>query len=304
VRKEAYNASYDRVTSELGKQAGVCVEPCYWGHLGSELHAGGASIPAYDSARGLADFDGQAATDEDYGVALWRVLYDDPLYELRVLALRGSAISELAPGQLSPGSELARLARRSAISARLKPLLVGGGVDRVSDDARLAITPPPAYRNALDGAPPALSDYRAAIARAFIAEAAAHVAQTGVLPAIALDAYLRDELEQALIAELGGSERSIGGWVRQHIGGMVFRMGSRYVQRRRGALTDAAYPATGDILLYQARGQAIRSFIKERIAQAAPPRVVLAHSLGGIASVDLLVEDPAEVQLLVTVGSQ
>jgi pimeloyl-ACP methyl ester carboxylesterase len=60
-----------------------------------------------------------------------------------------------------------------------------------------------------------------------------------------------------------------------------------------------------DILLYQSRGDRIRSFIQETIQQAEPPVVLLAHSLGGIACVDLLVKQPlSQVALLVTVGSQ
>ena len=97
VRKDAYNESF-KVVSELGKLRGVSVKPCYWGHLGSDLRAGGASIPKYDSTRALEDSDGATVTDEEYIVALWGVLYEDPLYELRVLAVR---MAEVRQGRLS-----------------------------------------------------------------------------------------------------------------------------------------------------------------------------------------------------------
>jgi hypothetical protein len=60
-----------------------------------------------------------------------------------------------------------------------------------------------------------------------------------------------------------------------------------------------------DILLYQTRGGQIRDFIQQQIEQAEPPVVLLAHSLGGIACVDLLVEQSLpQVALLITAGSQ
>ena len=51
VREQAYKDSFKRVASEIGKLGSISVEPCYWGHFGSKLHAGGASIPKYDSTR-------------------------------------------------------------------------------------------------------------------------------------------------------------------------------------------------------------------------------------------------------------
>ncbi|MEG2902552.1 MAG: alpha/beta fold hydrolase, partial [Massilia sp.] len=69
---------------------------------------------------------------------------------------------------------------------------------------------------------------------------------------------------------------------------------------------DSAFPAAGDILLYQARGQGIRDFIGRRIDQLkAKEVIILAHSLGGIACVELLAQHtPGHVKRLVTFGSQ
>jgi pimeloyl-ACP methyl ester carboxylesterase len=84
----------------------------------------------------------------------------------------------------------------------------------------------------------------------------------------------------------------------------MLKRGVNYAQRHRGAISDAAYPFAGDILLYQGRGDQIRGVIREAIHRAVPPVVLLAHSLGGIASVDLLALEPLPVDLLITVGSQ
>ena len=75
---------------------------------------------------------------------------------------------------------------------------------------------------------------------------------------------------------------------------------------RRGAAMDGTSPVCGDILLYQCRGQQIQALIRRRIEEVAPPVIVVAHSLGGVAAVDLLVGEKLDdrVRMLVTVGSQ
>ena len=304
VRQQAYDESFGMVASALRKRAKVSVKRCYWGHLGSALRAGGASVPEYDATRAVEDTDASTVTDEEYLVALWGILYEDPLYELRVLAVRGGGGSDWAPGQLSPGAALAQKGQVFDVTPELRSLLERGGISEEFEPTRLAVTSSTAYRVALDEAPSALGDYRAAVARALIAEAVLRVKQSGKLPPVALDARLRDETERALIQSLGGEERSIGGWVKEQFCGLAFRLGTPYVERRRGAITDAAYPAAGDILLYQARGKEIRNFIRQQVADTSGPRVILAHSLGGIACVDLLAGEPLDIQLLVTVGSQ
>jgi hypothetical protein len=303
VREEAYEESFGKVASALGRLAGMSLKRCYWGHLGSELRAGGASVPEYDSTRAL-DSDAAAVTDDEYLVALWGILYEDPLYELRVLAVRGGEASDWVPGQLSPGAALAQRGQVFEITPGPRSLLERGGIFQEFERARLTVTSSDPYSVALAAAPSALGDYRAAIARALIAEAALRVKRMGGSASVARDARLRDETEQALIEALGGKDRSIGGWVKQQFCGLVFRLGTPYVERRRGAITDAAYPAAGDVLLYQARGKEIRNFIRQQITDTSGPRVIVAHSLGGIACVDLLVAEPLNIQLLVTVGSQ
>jgi hypothetical protein len=305
VRKDAFEISFTKIAAELSKRPNVSAKPCYWGHLGSELHAGGVSIPEYDTTRALGEDDGVLATSgEEYEVALWGILYEDPLYELRVLAVRQETTQQCITGQLQPGAVLAQRAESFEVPTALGQLLRDGGIDKQFDSARQSVTSSEPYRVALETASNGLAEYRAAIGRAFIAKAAALVEQGGFPARVTLDAQLRGAIERALIEVLGGEERSLRGWVKEQLGGLVLRVGTRQGVRRRGAITDAAHPATGDILLYQARGQQIQDFIRQQIVNAPKPRVLLAHSLGGIACVDLLVAEPLEVQLLVTVGSQ
>jgi pimeloyl-ACP methyl ester carboxylesterase len=80
---------------------------------------------------------------------------------------------------------------------------------------------------------------------------------------------------------------------------------TRYLTRKRGAISDQASPSAGDVLLYEVHGDRIRRFIADAIANAPGPVTLLTHSLGGIACVDLLASTPQEkVTGLITVGSQ
>ncbi len=58
-------------------------------------------------------------------------------------------------------------------------------------------------------------------------------------------------------------------------------------------------------MAHLSRGQALRDEIAARVDRARPPVVLVGHSLGGIACLDLLVQRALpEVELLLTVGSQ
>jgi pimeloyl-ACP methyl ester carboxylesterase len=116
----------------------------------------------------------------------------------------------------------------------------------------------------------------------------------------------RDDLVRLLNDELGGVEKGlVPDWVKARFKGMALRWATDKARRERDVLFNAAYPAAGDILLYQSDGQAIRDFIGARIDACEGDVVVMAHSLGGIACVDLLVQQPRpRVKALVTFGSQ
>ncbi|WP_194909179.1 hypothetical protein [Catenulispora rubra] len=82
--------------------------------------------------------------------------------------------------------------------------------------------------------------------------------------------------------------------------------GSWRLHSKRGEIGEKSASLIGDILWYQVRGDAIRTCIAETVATAEPPVVVLAHSLGGVACVDLFAQDDYRdvVSALITVGSQ
>ncbi len=118
VREEGYLHSLQRVRRQLADRQNLDIHPCYWGALGAELHRGGASIPSYEKP---------PDDDRDREVALWGLLYEDPLYELRLLALRqGERRGGLG---ISPGLKLAQTAKELEPDARLVEKLRRAGLE-------------------------------------------------------------------------------------------------------------------------------------------------------------------------------
>ncbi|MDY6992003.1 MAG: hypothetical protein SVR94_05275 [Pseudomonadota bacterium] len=307
VREESYEQSFAQIQEELVKrQSGLSVLPCYWGQLGAQLNAEGASIPEYNTTRSISD---QAMTDEDYLISLWGVLYRDPLYEFRLLSLRMGELTEVPLGQRPPGEQLKKsvnkLPRVSEMRgdwSKLQNKLIQGGIDSVFDEACQEIINAPPFRQAINIAPQELDEYRLATARAIVAQAIYAREEERGLPIIATDARLRDEVVELLSTTLGNSNRGI------IIKGYLFLNAcvvTPYAKRKRGALTDEYGAFVGDILLYQTKGEEIRAFIHKTIQATQEPVILLAHSLGGIMSVDFLIkENLPQVKLLITAGSQ
>jgi hypothetical protein len=306
VREPAYGVAFDQFAERLaGIRPEHAVAQCYWGGPhGSRLNAGGASIPSGDSHRGLDDAL-LPTTDEDAEVALWGLLERDPLFELRLLSASGGAMEELPPNAVPPGREKAAAVRRLPTSAAVMSLAatarLGGVLPAAMEGVLAAATTADALRQeAALGA-----TIRAALARAIVAEAMLRADEElgGTLP---LDGVQRDDLVAAIVAELGGSDRGIGKSLGRFGINAALRLGvTRPVERRRLAITEASAPAAGDVLLYLARGEPIRDFIADAVTAIDGRVVLVAHSLGGIASVELLAtRSLLKVELLVTVGSQ
>jgi hypothetical protein len=309
VREESHAKTLAVIQARVGARADVL--PCYWGDLGSSLGANGRSIPTYDSTRGLESALVDWSDPEDDQGALWERLRWDPFLELRALALKPRRHG-LPPWQQTPGKQLMEEARQLEPEPSLKKLLLEGGIDPlVFGEAQRRVSFSPPFQDALAEAEDDMGDCRGAIARAWIAAAArlvqrATLEETGEMlwPVILLDAGLRDRVESGLLDALGGAERGVGGWLSQALLALASWPVTSRLAHRRGAISDVATPMAGDILLYQARGEAIRARIRDQILAAGGPVVLLAHSLGGVACVDLLATETLPVHQLITVGSQ
>lgn len=314
VRKTAYDETLAEIREQVKGWVGVQAEGCFWGDdYGVKLHAAGASVPTYEATRAVAE---DAAPDPE--LARWTLLHRDSLGELRLLAIAAGPPPAVPVGG-DPGQELLdnvdAFDQPGRITPPLQDLLVDAGLRDVFDDARSLVIAHGACRDALRQATEPFSEYRYAVARAIVAEAVACRRAQGHDPDVALDVALRDALVDQIVAALGHGDRNLV----TRLGGQAWKLaiaigapaasslGTFGASFYRGRLTDASARQIGDILLYQARGEAIRGAIATAIRTATSPVVVLAHSLGGIGAVDLLVQDQeirGKVARLITVGSQ
>ncbi|MFE5622394.1 hypothetical protein ACFQ8S_10055 [Streptomyces virginiae] len=321
VRRERHDRLFALVRERLtARFPGARVDSCYWGdRFGATLGAGGRSVPGLRPAAGAAPDAVDAETAE------WTLLLADPLCELRVLAEAGWAdggqdpygpgdddafampgvrpagagvlalLAGLPPAPPHPGDELGALLHGTGLAAGFPAALTAA-----ADSAEAA--------RAADRATgePQARELATALARAVTA---------GALAAAGADADCtgaeRDRLVELLTTRLGGDARVPGARAAAVLGRLAMRVTTQpLLNAWRGSLTVGATPALGDILRYQSRGHDLREFLHARIAAAPGPTVLIGHSLGGIALVDLLALAAARgeavpgTELLVTVGSQ
>ena len=195
--------------------------------------------------------------------------------------------------------------------------LEGAGINGATfDEARAALLPGRPDGDecwaAVQAATEPLDDYRRALARGLIARAVA--LRPGHDPDLPFDRRSLDEAAPRVADALGGATRDLGAraaWLsrqaRAIASSVVRSVGTFGAARYRGRLTEAAALVIGDILLYQTHGLAIRDDIARAVRTHGPGAILLAHSLGGIAAVDLLAQDTELyplIDLFVTVGSQ
>ena len=323
VRQPAYDATLKKIEQHLkDKDQSYQVHQCYWGEEhGSKLNEGGKSIPTFDTNRSI---DG-SLSEEDYKIGLWNLLYQDPLFELEILSLRESE-SPYIPRQETPGKALEQKIKNFEPSQRLLDQLAEAGINKdVFVQAKENILGDKNYQNAIHQAQQPLGDYRLAIAKALVAQSAIFVSSQDGAQALCFTGQRRDHIVDQIVSEIGGSERGPVDWVKNLLQeklpkfldsaknitvNSVLQIPTSLALRKRGSLSESIAATTGDVILYQARGQGILDFIRHRIQEIkhqepTNPVILLAHSLGGIAAVDLLLEsNPPEIDLLITVGSQ
>src|SRR4051794_13060364 len=105
TRNLALNTSYGHARVELLRRQpeGLTIEACAWGDaVGFRLQGAGASIPDFASTRDAGVL-GLGDADEEAESALWALLYEDPLAELRLLSAAGEEEPETLPGPDAPG---------------------------------------------------------------------------------------------------------------------------------------------------------------------------------------------------------
>ncbi|MFG2277744.1 hypothetical protein ACGFNQ_03525 [Streptomyces asoensis] len=297
VREDSYRTTLETVRSAMtGMRPGVEVRGCFWGReAGAGLALDGVSIPGYTESGG--------GRKEDADVAVWGVLYRDPGYELRLLSLCPAVTSGMGRGQ-SPAQKLFDQLSAYVPAPEVRAAFAERSLSRSLDVAVRTVAESPELRDAASTADEGGYEHRHAFARAVVAATLAEAVERG---ADSVDGIERDALLSLVSADLHTQGRTLAGTVAKAAATPALLALSWHARRRRGALNDDLFqPAVGDILRYQARGHLLRRLIKRTVEHAPGDAVtVIAHSLGGVACVDLMVQEEIErVDQLITVGSQ
>lgn len=301
VREPAYSKNFSIISQKLKERNGnLRFHKCYWGgSLGTTLNAGGLSIPVSDTKKAVE----KDLSNEEYILGLWELLYQDPLIELQILAI-SSRENETVFG-VKPGNDLDNKVRALIPSSNLQEMLANAGIEEFFRQAQTIIVNESDYQEAMKSAKEPLREYRLAIARALVAQSSLLVRNKYGEFALSLNGELRERIVEQIVAELGGTEKGLFSEVQQSISGTIRRIINNNLQRKRSGFSEKYSGTLGDILMYQARGQKLRDFVRTTIESLENPIVLIAHSLGGIICVDLLLEQQQpQVDLLVTVGSQ
>jgi hypothetical protein len=302
VRRQSFDATLATLRDQAAAfDRSMKFEGCFWGGPhGVRMPERPASIPTFDQTMAAA-----GTLREDTELVLWDMLYRDPLFELRLIAQAPGERRPLAPNQKSPATILSEKLARSRDSPELKTVVRQGGFDDWQDTVdeihRSAV-----FRDSLQAPIAGAGAHRLAVARGVVATLTAKAIECQLpIPSAAS----RDDLVDRIVGHLGGNDMGPIDIVTKPLIGLASRFATWKIRRNRGKYTSEGFEALGDILLYQVRGDEIRAFIRQSIETAsrrAQERVVvLAHSLGGIACVDLFAEiDAPDVRGLATAGSQ
>ena len=299
VRETSSSETFQKVKLELQKRLPeIKVVPCSWGNsLGAKLNDCGASIPFYDSTRN------DSKVNED--TVRWMELSLDPFYELRLFSITTKKQQKFKAGEEEPSKMIDKKVKQlnPSNNQSLENQLKESEIADVFGQAHQNVVRSNSYREALKQVSnDTLIEYRDIISRAIIAESIYICEiQEKYTPSIAKNPTQREETIKSISSEIMPSKRGPGDWLIKQ----VLKLATYGLVRKRGIISDITTPMIGDILLYQGHGQTIRDLLGKYIGDAQPPVVLLAHSLGGIASVDLLIKNTIpKVKLLVTVGSQ
>lgn len=307
VRTDAYESLWGVIQRKARANGidGVSFVGCPWGpERGANLDRIPLTLPVDSATRG-----GESDVSEgELVVALWALLLEDPLFELRVAAQAAAQGSALAPGE----ETVDRVAEaRVAALAVGTPATEESGLtpDDIARSAR-AVASSSELRGAARAAGSATDpEFVEAVARAIVAGALSfhRGMPSAVRPAAATSAKVRDLVVEQIAAALATPETRgvITDWLRDRVVAFAKQKGTELLRARRDPLTQANISGAADILYFQRRGSEIVKYVTGALNQAQRPIVAVAHSLGGVVLADVLAQETAPaIDLLVTVGSQ
>lgn len=291
VRLPSYRKSFgDAANQAAAHGVSQKFEQCAWGDaFGASFSP--RSLPVPPSARYLQE--------EENEYAQWVYLFDDPMFELRTLTIpqaSGDLLDELTSEpkyrtvwtkvrHYQPSSELTAMLEREQLTRHWQ-----SAFDTILND--------PDTERAFAASGDQTEESTNALARAVVAQ-------------LVVCAYSAGDSGPGREARMALVNRLLEDWDHRVFGlsgffaNLVQRSATHLLRRHRFEWSEAISLPIGDILLYQAKGKQIRQFIKAKVLSVASPVILLAHSLGGIACFELLIEDHLpQVIKLITFGSQ
>jgi hypothetical protein len=275
--------------------------PCPWGDV----------FGARFSPKSLPrdEFTEQLEQEEEDDLAQWSYLFADPLFELRALTI---------PEQIAPPKDPAVKGGANAYAGLSAPAKYQQVWTRIQ-----AYQPTPEFQGLLRREH--LIDYWPRAFQSIVSDPVTAQAfkVTGDQTPVSADALARAIVAQMMIlAEHKGAagpgrdgrkelvDRLKRDWDQAVFGVTsfltdLFAKPATYVlKQRRSQWSRAITNPIGDILLYQSHGDEIRDYLITKMANLPAPVILMAHSLGGIACVDLLVSAKVKADRLITFGSQ
>lgn len=266
-------------------------------------------LPLDVGARGIGD----QPSETEVTIAEWDLLTVDPTLELRMLAaLLAAGVG--SPGRVAVAAETPDVVlydRLTGLSVPAGSLTeVGVTAAELAEAARRVASAPELTEAATAVGDPDVDELLTATARSVVATLLQSCAEHagGDEPLLCRSGQARDTLCAAVLAVITPvASRAFGAkLVAKVFVPLAERLATRVAVSRRSQLTNPTTDFVRDIAFYLRRGEDVRRHIAGETAGLAEPVVLLGHSLGGIAVVDLMAASgrPEQVKLVVTVGSQ
>jgi len=269
-----YDRTFIRIKQQLAAESPYTnVYPCFWSNLGVEKERG-SSIP-----KRLQKPD---VTIENEQILGWAKSHLNPLFKSKLLWLLQS--SQDAEPDENAVTKLQRLLEKLQLKPEEQDKLAEARNAEVFIKAVRTVIDNEVYNQASVSVSNLSSRYDDTVGRA---------------------QELRNQIAELLTSSLEDQKLGLGDRVLKSLLLLVQYAVTSMIKGERSEITESIITIAGDILLYQTKGELIRQFIQQTVEKAEPPVVLLTHSLGGVASVDLLVKQHlTKVALLITVGSQ
>jgi hypothetical protein len=315
VRGNAYNTEFRLIREKLSacdffKENGkeIKFHRCAWGdEYGSSMLNGGQSVPEERKRNSDTSKD-----DKKLKQGLWTLLYREPLFEINVLTMRdqereGWRGARPQFGSDPSGERLRKKVKAIAFSENLKTLFEQEGItEALFQQGKSLILESQDFSDAmkiLNSSSTIPYDYVTALSRGILAQIGLLlISESGQESSFSLTSEKSDLLAQEIADKIADQEKGAISAGKK----FLTKIAMNFLRSRRFKASTDYSERLGDILKYQARGQDIRDYIYSIITECQGSVIVIAHSLGGIACVDLFLEKqlPDNVKLLVTVGSQ